>query len=34
MRYHLQMKTSTVLEMLGTQRERKQLVKMFELEPD
>lgn len=34
MRMHMQMKVSTVFEMLGNARETKQLVKMFELQPD
>lgn len=34
MRYHLMMKVSTVLEMLGNKRETKRLLNMFSLDPD
>lgn len=32
--FHIMMKVSTVFEMLGNAKETKQLVKMFQIQPD
>ena len=34
MTHHMQMKVSTVLEMLGSKRDSKQLEKMFDMTPN